>query len=326
MKVPAWLRIQGLIFWRNLRFAAFVLRPPRQVPGTPGVDSFRRRAHTWAAYAIAWAVAVWLPLVIVVVAFRLVSGSEWPASGVGLLFFLLWVLGMIAGRFLYRYAAASDEATVVHDWMKAIIGLGGPVGQYLRPLPASPFVHDGVSVALPSSPGWHTSTSRVLARGWVVQFAGWPESREERRAWARSRAHIGASVTVAPPKNPIDSPEATLNAASEDISARLADTDRMRVDPKDIDLELEEGNGGWSVSARYSCRSVDSHTDRCIEVTAMSRVFPHADGRRVVVIGGSHRVPCGQEVDRLPELEAFLGSASLPAVSAAGPVSPQERV
>jgi hypothetical protein len=329
MRLRAWLRIQRVIFWRNLRFALFVLRPPRQAPGTRGVDSFRRRAHTAAAYAIAWVVAAALPVIVATIVAQLVfalGGARFNDARLVLYFTVgLYIFGMIAGRFLYRYAAARDEATVVHDWMKAIIGLGGPVGQYLRPLPASPFVYDGVSVVLPSAPGWHTSTSRVLARGWVVQFAWWPASREERRAWARSRANIGVSVTVAPPVHAIDSAEGALTAASEGISSRLADTDRMRVDPKDIDLELEEGNEGWTVSARYSCRTVDSHTDRCVDVTAMSRVFPHSDGRRVVVISGAHRVPCDQGDAHLADIEAFVRSARLLSAPTAA-VSPQERV
>jgi hypothetical protein len=177
MKVAQWLRREWLIFWRNLRFATFVIRPPGEVPGARGVDSFRRRAHTWAAYVIAWVVAAWLPVVITIVALRIAWRSGWPASGAWLVFFLLWILGMIAGRYLYRYAAARYEATVVHDWMKAIIGLGGPVGQYLRPLPSSPFTHDGVSVVPPSSPGWHTSTSRVVARAGSSNSHGGPSLR-----------------------------------------------------------------------------------------------------------------------------------------------------
>jgi hypothetical protein len=326
MKVPHWLRVQWLIFWRNLRFATFVIRPPRQVPGTRGVSSFRRRAHTWAAYVIAWVVAAWLPFVIIILVLKVAWRSGWPALGTWLLFFALWILCVVGGRFLYRYAAARYEATLVHDWMKAIIGLGGPVGQYLRPLPSSPFTFDGVSIVPPSSAGWHTSTSRILPRGWVLQLAWWPESDEERHAWAASRAQIAVGVTVGPPKQAIDSPEASLTAASEDISARLADTDRMRVDPKDIELELEEGEGGWTVSARYSCRTVDSRNDRCIDVTAMSKVFVYSDRRRVVVISGTHRVPCGHDDAHLPEIEAFLRSALLLDLPTAAAVPIQERV
>ncbi len=219
----------------------------------------------------------------------------------------IWLSIYILGRILYRYASRKYEASAIHDLMKAVIGMGGPVGQHFRPLPRSPFVMEGLELVLPSGEGWVTTTARRTKRAQMVQFSWYPPE-PERRIWVQERFGVALVVVVATALSELSSPENRLSALSERISAALSDTDRMKVDAKDLDVTYDDRPIGWAISARFDCQTIDSHTDRCVAIKQIVRMFPHPSSPSIVSVGCTRRLPCDSLDERAQDAEAFVAN------------------
>lgn len=325
MSAIQWLKREARGALIRTRWGFFGFDLPRHPSGISGSKSTVRVMHTAGAWLIAKYACLFVPVVLVVsAAYQLGLVPDWLGPACVLVF----LAANGGSRILYRFASGRYEATLTHDLMKALFSIKGPNGQYLRPLPSSPYVMGGVTMEVPQADGWVTATAREHRGSHVLVFAWWPGDKASRSEWARSKGAIIAGLVIGDARRPTNTFEQSLARMAEGLNRTLADTTAQYVQIEDLDLVADQRNGGFTIDAEYECKTTDLSGDARQDVFWKARAFTFED--KITQVTVSSRLPAESETDtgdRRSELLAFLESVKpIERVESAAGVDSYERV